>query len=125
MIGFAVKLVERAAEIGADLPEDAAKERAHAGRDRPAAVFCHKDQMIIEAIDDTSSSTKRGFHRNKTNTPPDAPTQGISLPAPALGFPGRCPVRVEPRLAFPLELDADLAQGCVPGERGPRERRLL
>src|ERR1017187_2771166 len=64
MIGFAVKLVERAAESGADLPEDAAKERAHAGRDRPAAVFCHKDQMIIEAIDDTSSSTKRGFHRN-------------------------------------------------------------
>src|ERR1022692_796500 len=57
MIGFAVKLVERAAAIGAHLLE-------HAGRDRPAAVFCHKDQMIIEAIDDTSSSTKRGFHRN-------------------------------------------------------------
>src|ERR1039457_6955862 len=51
-------------DVTLGLPEDAAKERAHAGRDRPAAVFCHKDQMIIEAIDDTSSSTKRGFHRN-------------------------------------------------------------
>ena len=47
VVGFAVHLIESAAEVSADLGKDTPKELAHAGCDRPASVLGNKDQMII------------------------------------------------------------------------------
>ena len=60
VIAPSLHLVERAAEIPTNIPEDMSHELSNPSRDRIAPIFGDKDQMIIQAINDTSSSAQVG-----------------------------------------------------------------
>ena len=58
MVGLAVHLVERASKIATDIRKYLAKELPDTCSDGVPPIFGHKDQMIIQIIDDTSSSAQ-------------------------------------------------------------------
>jgi hypothetical protein len=56
VVGFAIHLVKRAAEIATDIRKHLAKELPHPCSDGAPPIFCHEDQMITQAVNDASSS---------------------------------------------------------------------
>jgi hypothetical protein len=61
VIGPPVHLIERAAKIATDIRKHLAKELPNPCSDGAAPVFGHEDQVIVQAVDDTSSSAKSSF----------------------------------------------------------------
>jgi hypothetical protein len=61
VVGLSVHLVERAAKIAADIRKHLAKELANPCSDGAPPVFCHEDQVISQAVNDTSSSAQSSF----------------------------------------------------------------
>jgi hypothetical protein len=61
VVGLSVHLVERAAKISADIRKHLAKELPNTCSDGAPPIFCHEDQMIVQAVNDTSSSAQTSF----------------------------------------------------------------
>ena len=58
VVGLAVHLVKRAAEIATHIRKYLAEELPHTCGDGAPPIFGHKDQVIVQIVDDTSSSAQ-------------------------------------------------------------------
>jgi hypothetical protein len=62
VVGFAVHLLELASEVGTNFRKNGLEKFPDPSRDGPTAKLGHKDQMIMKAVNDCSSSADAGFH---------------------------------------------------------------